>query len=214
MTSTSKCLRYDMAHRETRRAYAKQYYNDNKDELLAKTPCDICGKHVCKKNMHHHKKSLQCLKCNDKNDTNGKVECGICGSHVAARWLAKHQTPLSCQRANKANDSVNLKIGKTPCDVCGEYILTSNMKTHKLSKRCKKYVANSTGGMFKPIDDVLTCNVCGLKVSDDNTFGHKATVRCLTAYVSKVFDRPFNKTDQTRYDYLIQKLYVFQNKEL
>ena len=78
------------------------------------------------------------------------------------------------------------------------------MKAHKLSKRCNKYVANSTGGMFKPIDDVLTCNVCGLKVPKDNMFGHKATVGCLTAYFSKVFERPFNKHDQTRYDYRIK----------
>ena len=43
-------------------------------------------------------------------------------------------------------------------------------------------------------------------------FDHKATVGCLTAYFSKVFDRPFNKTYQMRYDYLIKKRMYFKTK--
>lgn len=208
MTTTSKSLRYDMTHREERRAYAKQYYNDNKEQLLTKTQCDICCKQVCRKNMHHHKKSLHCIACSDNNTTDGKVECDICRSRVSYHSLARHKLSASCQRANTANDNVSLNTGKIPCDGCGKYILASNMKAHKLSKRCM----NSRNKSIAPNADLLTCDVCGLKVLKSKMFEHKATVGCLTAYFSKVFERPFNKHDQMRYDYLIKKRTYFKTK--
>ena len=204
----SKYVKYNMAHREERREYAKTWYQDHKDDLLTKTQCNICNSVVTKMHMLKHQQSLKCITCNDNSNTNGKVECDICGASVAARCLVKHKLSLACQHANTANDSINLNTGKIPCDSCGKYILATNMKAHKLSKRCM----SSRNKSNTPKADLLTCDVCGLTVLNSNMFHHKTTVGCLTAYFSNVFERPFNKQAQTRYDYLIKQRTYFKTK--
>ena len=126
-TRISRYTKYNMAHREERRQYAKQYYHDNKEELLAKVQCNRCNSIVSKMHMHKHQ---QTLKCKNFNESDGKVECDIRGS----------------------------------------------------------------------------------KVVKDKMFNHKATVGCLTAYFSKVFERSLNKADQMRYDYLMKKRLYFKIK--
>ena len=204
----SKYVKYNMAHREERREYAKTWYQDHRDDLLTKTQCNICNSVVTKMHLLKHQQSLKCITCNNNNTTGGKIECDICRSRVTYHSLARHKLSVSCQRANTDNDNANLNTGKIPCDRCGKYILATNMKAHKLSKRCM----NSRNKSNTPNADLLTCDVCGLKVLNSNMFHHKATVGCLTAYFSKVFERPFNKHDQMRYDYLIKKRTYFKTK--
>ena len=186
-TRISKYTKYNMAHREDRRQHAKQYYHDNKEELLAKVQCNRCNSIVSKMHMHKHQ---QTLKCKNFNESENKVECDICGSRITLKNLARHKLTPSCQRAKTEKDRINTTT------------------SHNQNKR----IINLRNKCIDQNIELLTCDVCGSEVVKDKMFNHKATVGCLTAYFSKVFERPFNKADQMRYDYLMKKRLYFKIK--
>ena len=77
----SKHMKYNMAHREQRKAYAKQHYQEHKEEhkakmkaykqqnydlIYAKVICDNCGASICKHGLAKHKRTKKCIQTSSK----------------------------------------------------------------------------------------------------------------------------------------------------
>jgi len=47
---------------EENKKYSKEYYENNKEKILEKIPCDLCGSIVRKRSLNRHKKTEKCKK--------------------------------------------------------------------------------------------------------------------------------------------------------
>jgi len=147
----------------------------------------------------------------NKEQVNQKIECGRCGSTIYKRNLHKHESSRKC--CNNINNSPNNASPKekpahkekpiTPsiqCEVCNKFV--KNIELHKKGNRCLK-LDNLTEECI--LNNVITCDICGINVIKSRIDDHKLTVGCLTKYLSGITERPFNQYDQWRYDYLMKK---------
>ena len=74
----SRYAKHRETHREERRESAKQYYTDNKDNILIK------------KNEYRN---------NNKDTINEKIKCNVCDSLVSRHGIARHHKTTKCKKA-------------------------------------------------------------------------------------------------------------------
>jgi hypothetical protein len=161
---------------------------------------------TCKKCRNRYSKKQSEYYNENKDSVNGKVECKLCGSIVSRHGISRHRRTNKCSNNNSSDTSPISEPKEKPitpsikCEVCNKFV--KNMDKHKKGNRCLK-LDNLSEECIS--NNVKTCEICGINVFKSRMDDHKLTVGCLTKYISGITERPFNRYNQWRYDYLMKK---------
>jgi ribosomal protein S27E len=92
-------------------AWQKDYYEENKDRILArkleKIPCDNCGRIVCRDHMSRHKRTDRCVNKEPIREKAETIACDHCGRVIIRNNITKHKRTKICMSFTIASCSNN-----------------------------------------------------------------------------------------------------------